>query len=224
MKKLDLKKELKAYYLPPRKPAILKIPCFQFAMIDGAIEKGKTPGDSQGFGENMQALYGISYTLKFMLKKRKENPIDYPVMALEGLWWVEDGQFDLNVKDNWFYTVMILQPTVVSPESIRGGIGTTAEKTRGFPCPGALAAGGFRGRAVRPGHAHRPVCHGTGNHRGNARLCRRERLPRPGRAGRQAPRDLHGRSAQSRPCKAQDRIETPCGKSRVELPLPAIRP
>ena len=116
MKTLDLKKELKAYYLPPRKPAILQIPSFQFAMIDGAIEKGKGPGDSPGFQEAMQALYGISYTLKFMLKKRKVDPIDYPVMALEGLWWVEDGQFDLTVKDNWFYTLMIMQPSVITKE------------------------------------------------------------------------------------------------------------
>ena len=61
-------------------------------------------------------MYSMAYTLKFMLKKRKTNPIDYPVMALEGLWWVEDGFFDITVKDNWFYTLMILQPDVVTPE------------------------------------------------------------------------------------------------------------
>jgi hypothetical protein len=27
--------------------------------------------------------------LKFMSKLRKENPIDYTMMALEGLWWRE---------------------------------------------------------------------------------------------------------------------------------------
>ena len=62
------------------------------------------------------ALYGLSYTLKFMLKKRKTNAIDYPVMALEGLWWVEDGMFDITVKDNWFYTLMIMQPEVITQE------------------------------------------------------------------------------------------------------------
>jgi hypothetical protein len=49
-----------------------------------------------------------------MLKKRKTNAIDYPVMALEGLWWVEDGVFDITVKDNWFYTLMIMQPDVIT--------------------------------------------------------------------------------------------------------------
>ena len=51
-----------------------------------------------------------------MLKKRRTNAIDYPVMALEGLWWVEDGFFDITVKDNWFYTLMILQPSVITKD------------------------------------------------------------------------------------------------------------
>ena len=128
MKTLDLKKELKAYFQPARKPGILEIPRFQFAMIDGAIEKGKAPGDSPGFEQATQALYSISYTLKFMLKKRKANPVDYPVMALEGLWWVEDGFFDLRVKDNWFYTLMILQPSLITPEVFAEGLEQVRKK------------------------------------------------------------------------------------------------
>ena len=42
MKTLDLKKELKYLYAPSaKKIEILKVPKIQFAMIDGAIEKGK---------------------------------------------------------------------------------------------------------------------------------------------------------------------------------------
>ncbi len=37
-------------------------------------------------------------------------------MALEGLWWVEDGMFDIAIKDNWFYTLMILQPDIVTQD------------------------------------------------------------------------------------------------------------
>jgi hypothetical protein len=85
-------------------------------MVDGAIEKGYGPGNSPGFQEAVGALYSISYTLKFMFKKRKIDPIDYPVMALEGLWWVENGIFDITVKDNWFYTLMIMQPDVITQE------------------------------------------------------------------------------------------------------------
>lgn len=117
MKTLDLRKQYKQLYQPSaKKIAFVQVPNLQFAMIDGAIEKGSEPGKSPSFAEATQALYGISYTLKFMLKKRKTNAIDYPVMALEGLWWVEDGVFDITVKDNWFYTLMILQPDVITQE------------------------------------------------------------------------------------------------------------
>src|SRR3972149_2469644 len=117
MKTLDLKKDLKAFYQPSaKKPALIEVPRFQFAMIDGAIEKGSEPGTSPSFREHMLALYGISYTLKFTLKKRKTNAVDYPVMALEGLWWVEDGMFDITIKDNWFYTLMIMQPEVITKD------------------------------------------------------------------------------------------------------------
>jgi hypothetical protein len=45
-----------------------------------------------------------------MSKQRAVDPIDYSVMALEGLWDVEDGTFDINRKDNWLWTLMIMQP------------------------------------------------------------------------------------------------------------------
>jgi hypothetical protein len=115
MNKLDLKKELKVFYTSsPKKIEVVDVPRFNFLLVDGAIEPGEAPGTSPLFHENMQNLYGVAYTLKFMAKQRQENPVDYPVMALEGLWWVEDGHFDIQVKDNWSYTLMILQPDLVT--------------------------------------------------------------------------------------------------------------
>jgi hypothetical protein len=129
MKTLDLKKEFKHLYQPsPKKIEIVQVPSLQFAMIDSAIEKGSEPGKSRSFAEATQALYSISYTLKFMLKKRKTNAIEYPVMALEGLWWVEDGMFDITIKDNWFYTLMIMQPEVITPDVFAQGIEEVREK------------------------------------------------------------------------------------------------
>ncbi|MBV6394376.1 MAG: hypothetical protein KPEEDBHJ_03631 [Anaerolineales bacterium] len=117
MKSLDLKKQFKHLYQPSaKKIEALQVPKLQFAMIDGAIEKGSEPGKSSSFAKATETLYGLSYTLKFMFKKRKTNAVDYPVMALEGLWWVEDGFFDITVKDNWFYTLMIMQPEIVTRE------------------------------------------------------------------------------------------------------------
>jgi hypothetical protein len=120
---LDLKKEYKALYLPSAKQVVLiDVPPLQFAMIEGTIEPGASPGTSPSFGDAMQALYGISYTLKFMSKQRKENPIDYPVMALEAQWWVEEGNFDIHNPQNWQWNAMILQPDHISPEMFAEGL------------------------------------------------------------------------------------------------------
>jgi hypothetical protein len=144
MKTLDLKKDLKRFYLPSaRKPEIIEVPRFQFAMIDGAIEKGSEPGKSPAFAEATQALYSIAYTLKFMLKKRKTNAIDYPVMALEGLWWVKDGKFDITVKDNWLYTLMILQPEVITPAIFAEGLAEVKRKRGDSPSLSKLRLGSF---------------------------------------------------------------------------------
>lgn len=139
MKKLDLKKDLKYLYVPSaKKVEVVQVPRLQFAMIDGAVEKGEGPGSSAGFQDAVQALYGISYTLKFMLKKRKTRAVDYPVMALEGLWWVEDGNFDIRVKDNWHYTVMILQPDVITRDVYAEGLEELRRKRGDSPALGRL--------------------------------------------------------------------------------------
>jgi len=144
MKTLDLKKDLKRFYLPSaKKPEIIEVPRFQFAMIDGAIEKGSEPGKSPAFAEATQTLYSIAYTLKFMLKKRKTNAIDYPVMALEGLWWVKDGRFDITVKDNWLYTLMILQPEVITPAIFAEGLAEVKRKRGDSPSLSKLRLGSF---------------------------------------------------------------------------------
>jgi hypothetical protein len=116
MKTLDLRRELKQFYAPSaKKVEIVDVPEFKFAVISGAIEPGAEPGNSPALASAMQALYGMAYTLKFTSKLRKEDPIDYPVMALEGLWWVEGGEFSLDRKDNWLWTLLILQPEHITP-------------------------------------------------------------------------------------------------------------
>jgi hypothetical protein len=111
MEKLDLRKQYKHLYAPsPKKVEVVDVPAFKFVMIDGQIEEGRGPGTSPGFQEAVQALYSASYTLKFMSKQREVDPIDYGVMALEGLWWFENGEFDITKPDNWFYTLLIMQP------------------------------------------------------------------------------------------------------------------
>jgi hypothetical protein len=117
MKKIDLKKEYKHLYLPSaKKVEIVDVPPFNFLMVDGRIEEGESPASSDSFQEAMTALYGLSYTLKFASKLRETNPIDYTVMALEGLWWSASGTFDIENKGDWKWTMMIMQPDHITVE------------------------------------------------------------------------------------------------------------
>jgi hypothetical protein len=144
MKELDLKKELKAYYNPSaKKIEAIQVPRFNFLMIDGAIEPGMEPGTSPLFEENMGALYGVAYTLKFMIKKRPVDPVNYPVMALEGLWDARDGVFDINVKDNWVYTLMILVPDLITQELFNEALVQMREKKSDRPGYARLRLEGF---------------------------------------------------------------------------------
>ena len=154
MDKLDLRKQLKQFYAPSaKKVELVDVPRFNFLMIDGAIEVGQSPGTSPGFQEAMGALYGAAYTLKFMSKLRKVNPIDFTVMALEGLWWVRDGEFYITVKDNWDYTVMILQPDHITDEMFAGAIEQMRKKKGDQPAFAHLRLEAFEeGRCVQIMH------------------------------------------------------------------------
>ena len=115
MKKLDLKKEYQNLYSPSaRTIAIVRVPKLRYLMIDGRIEAGEAPGTSPEFEEAMTAMYGVAYTIRFILKLRPKEPVEYPVMPMEGLWWVEDGRFDITIKDNWLFTLLMLTPQVVT--------------------------------------------------------------------------------------------------------------
>jgi hypothetical protein len=126
METLDLRKQYKPLYNPSaKKVELVQVPNFQFALLDGDIEPGHGPSSSPSFQAALEALYGISYTLKFMIKLRKETPVDYPVMALEGLWGVADfdrATFDITSPTGWQYTVMIMQPDLITPEIFQDGL------------------------------------------------------------------------------------------------------
>ena len=113
MKKIDYKKELKHLYRPSAKEVVVvDVPAMNFLMIDGAGDPNTTPF----FQEATEALFAISYGLKFMIKKG-EQQIDYGVMPLEGLWWTDDmAQFSVEKKGDWLWTLMMMQPAFVTPE------------------------------------------------------------------------------------------------------------
>ena len=122
MKKIDLKKERKELYSPPRDPVLVDVPPMPFLAIDGA-------GDPNGpeYGAAVEALFAVSYRVKFTLKR--DADVDYTVMPLEGLWWADD--YDVFVSGDrreWKWTAMIAQPEEASSDVVDEAIGETAGK------------------------------------------------------------------------------------------------
>lgn len=110
MQKVDLKKVLKNIYNPSIKEVnLIDVPNMNFVMIDGSGD----PNKAQEYQDAIEALYSISYTIKFAVKK--EQGIDYGVMPLEGLWWTDNmSLFTTANKDIWKWTAMIMQPEYVT--------------------------------------------------------------------------------------------------------------
>jgi hypothetical protein len=127
MKTIDLKKMLKLYYTASAaKPSIIDIPPMNTLMVDGM-------GDPSGpaFQEAVGSLYSVAYTLKFAFKKDKA--IDYPVMALEGLWCADNvADFLSDKRENWKWTLMIVLPDIVTKKDVEQAVEAVKKKAK-FP-------------------------------------------------------------------------------------------
>ncbi len=124
MSKIDYKQEWRHLYNPSSKEvSVVDVPEMNFLMVDGAGD----PNVSQAYRQAIEALFSLSYTLKFRIKKMMG--VDYAVMPLEGLWWTDDpGQFSLSRKENWKWTAMIMQPEWVTAELFSEALGELGKK------------------------------------------------------------------------------------------------
>jgi hypothetical protein len=123
--KRDYKKELKELYKPsPLKASFIDVPDMNFLMIDGRGD----PNTSVAYAQAIEALYAVSYALKFMIKSGSLD-IDYGVMPLEGLWWADDiSAFKKDKKDEWLWTMMIMQPDFIRKDNVDVAIGQVRKK------------------------------------------------------------------------------------------------
>lgn len=125
MDKRDFKKELKELYQPSAKEVVLvDVPAMRFLMVDGFGD----PNTSAEYKKAVETLFGVSYALKFAVKKGA-LAIDYAVMPLEGVWWADDmTRFNVEDKSNWKWTMMIAQPEFVSDDMVGSAIAATQKK------------------------------------------------------------------------------------------------
>jgi hypothetical protein len=108
--------------------AVVEVPELQFLMIDGAIEPGAAPANSSAFKTSIGALYSVAYGLKFMSKLRDDNPLDFTVMALEGLWADPATGFDFDTSQPWPYTLVMLQPDHIDQKMFDEAVDQAARK------------------------------------------------------------------------------------------------
>ena len=122
--KVDLRKELKHLYAPSAKEVLaVNVPKMNFLMMYGMGD----PNTSQEYKDAVEALFSLSYAIKFMIKKEKS--IDYAVMPLEGLWWVDDmTRFSVENKNEWKWTSLIMQPEYVTKEIVNEALNETRKK------------------------------------------------------------------------------------------------
>lgn len=125
MVKIDYKAKLKHLYkLSAKKIEFVDVPQMNFLMLDGS----GNPNTAQAYKDAVQALFSLSYAIKFMMKK-SAAAIDYGVMPLEGLWWTEDmSKFSVDNKDDWQWTLMIMQPDIITGALLNEAVEQTRKK------------------------------------------------------------------------------------------------
>jgi hypothetical protein len=125
MSKVDFKKQLKHLYQPSAKKfEVVDVPPMKFLMIDGHGD----PNTAQAYQDAVEALYAVSYKLKFVSKKELEK--DYVVPPLEGLWWAEDMEAFTAARDKsaWDWTMMIMQPQWITQEMVEKAVKQVEKK------------------------------------------------------------------------------------------------
>jgi hypothetical protein len=111
MSRIDYKKEFKSLYAAPvEQPVLVDVPTLSYLRIDGSGD----PNTSSAYQDAVKSLFSLAYTIKFAVRK-SSAAIDYGVMPLEGLWWMDDmRRFSVERKEEWKWTLMIMQPAIVT--------------------------------------------------------------------------------------------------------------
>jgi hypothetical protein len=131
----------------PGKADVVEIPEMNFFMIDGRGD----PNGSESFRASVESLFGVSYTLRFALKKSRRA--DYSVGPLEGLWWADDmASFMTDVRNDWEWTLMIKQPEIVTAADAENAQWEFAKKKKLVSLPGLRFGRFHEGSAVQTLH------------------------------------------------------------------------
>ena len=123
MRKVDLKKKYKAFYSERKgNISIVEVPEFKYLMCSGQGSPA-----SEGYKNAIEALFPLAYHIKFSIRTNRE--VDYGVMPLESLWWMDDmTQFSKERMDEWKWSAMIMQPNFITKEIVAASIEEVSKK------------------------------------------------------------------------------------------------
>ena len=126
----DYKKEYKEFYMPPKQPVIVEIPQMNFIAVPG---KGNPNVDNGEYGNAMNLLYEIAYTLKMSHKSNyKINGFfEYVVPPLEGFWWQDKTEgIDYSHKETFQWISLIRLPDFVTEADFEWAIKEATKKKK----------------------------------------------------------------------------------------------
>lgn len=111
------------YGAPADDFVLVTVPRLDYLGVSGQGD----PNTIQAYSEAVEALYAVSYALKFASKNQLGN--DYVVPPLEGLWWSDAPEAYLTGdRDSWQWTMMIMTPEWISADLVDAAIATTRQK------------------------------------------------------------------------------------------------
>lgn len=126
----DYKKEYKEFYMPKKKPSIVKIPKMNYIAVRG---KGN-PNDENGeYKNSIGLLYAIAFTIKMSYKgsHKIDGYFEYVVPPLEGFWWQDNTNgIDYNRKEDMNFISIIRLPDFVTENDFKWAVDEAAEKKK----------------------------------------------------------------------------------------------
>lgn len=126
----DFKKEYKEFYLPKKKPTIVKVPKMNYLAVRGQGD----PNDPEGeYIKSIQLLYGIAYTLKMSYRSdyKIEGFFEYVVPPLEGFWWQDNIKgIDYSNKDAFNWISVIRLPDFITEKDFAWAVQTATKKKK----------------------------------------------------------------------------------------------
>jgi len=105
----------------------IEIPAHRFVMVDG-----EGPPGGEAFTQRLPGMYGTAYKLRFALKAAGTET---KVGSLEGVWWTESGETDLDRilssdREGWRWTLLIALPDDAADDQVEDALQAGRAKVR----------------------------------------------------------------------------------------------